>query len=223
MPVEPAPPSAARAAALARFELGRRMRARSTVGAALLFVLVAGTGAWREVGSFAGYAWTVAALVVLRFGFGGDRRHGFDACLAGNFLSAGELLLARTAAFAVSALALGACSLVAGVVLTGSPERAAWQAVEYTLVAALASPAILLVELTLSVRMPFAVVVLLYLACLLVAEPFVGAEAVIRATGFPARPFVFAELKGLAVRVGLFVPPALALLVPLHRWRSRTA
>lgn len=213
-------PRPRRVAPVVRFELARRVRDRSTLLAVLLYALVAGAGAWRGVDAFAGYAWTLAALPVLRFGAGGDRRHRFDACLAGNFLPPAELLLARSAVFGATALALGALALLGGLGLAGSPARAAVQAGTYTLVALLSAPAILLVELALGVRAPFAVVLLLYLAALLVADPIVGAEAVIRATGLPVGPGGFAELEGLVLRVLGITPAGLALLAPLHRRRA---
>lgn len=219
------PAALGRVRAVVRFELGRRLRARSTALAAVLFVAIAAAGAFRGVpgGGAAGadpfpaYAWTAAALVLLRFGCGGDRRHRFDACLAGTFLPAGELFLARTAVYAAASLALGAAALGAGLLLSGSAARAAWQAAEYTLVAWMAVPAVLLVELALGVRVPFAAVLLLYLACLLVAEPFVGAEAVVRATGFPSVPYAFRELGGLAVRAAVAGPAGLGALYLLYR------
>lgn len=213
-------PRPRRVAPVVRFELARRARARSTLLALLLYALVAGAGAWRGVDAFAGYAWTLAALPVLRFGAGADRRHRFDACLAGNFLAPAELLLARSAVFVATALALGALALLGGVGLAGSPARAAVQASTYTLAALLAAPAILLAELTLGVRAPFAVVLLLYLAALLVADPIVGAEAVVRATGLPIGAPGFGGLEGLALRVLGVTPVGLALLVPLHRRRA---
>lgn len=212
--------AASRVGPTVRFELARRARAPSSLLALALYVLVAGAGVWRGADAFAGYAWALAALPVLRFGAGDDRRHRFDACLAGNFLSLGELLLARAAAFTATALALGVLALAGGLALAGSPARAAVGAAEYTLVALLAAPAILLVELTLAVRAPFAVVLLLYLAALLVADPIVGAEAVVRATGLPTGPHGLAGLEGLAVRALGLAPIGVALLAPLHRRRS---
>lgn len=211
--------AAGRAAAAVRFELSRRARAPASAVALVLYALVAAVGAWRGVEAFTGYAWTLAALPVLRFGTGGDLRHRFDACLAGPFLTPGELLLARTAGYAATAAALGVLALAGGLLVAGSPGRAAWQATEYTLLAVLAAPAILLVELVLAVRAPFAVVLLLYLAVLLVAEPLVGAEAVVRTTGLPLRPYDFGELAPLARRAAA-ASVVLALLAPLHRRRA---
>lgn len=222
-------PARRRVAGALRFELERRLTARSTVLALGAFAVIVAVGAWRGPApaaggepptAFLGYAWTVAALALLRFGAGGDRRHRFGACLAGNFLSAGELFLARTAAYGVTALALGALTLAAGTVLVGSPARAAWHAAEYTLVAGLAAPAVVVVELALGVRAPFAAVLLLFLAALLLAEPFVGAEAVIRAVGLPAAPPGPASLQGLALRTALVLPTGLGALGLLLRRRG---
>lgn len=213
-----------------RFEARRRIRARTTVLAGAAFLVAAVAGAAREAAGpgaapaadpFPAYAWTAAALLVLRFGCGGDRRHRFDACLAGTFLPARELFAARAGVYLAASLGLGLAALGTGLLLSGSLARAGWQAAEYTLVAWLAAPAVLLVELTLGGRAPFAAVLLLYLAALLVAEPFVGAEAVVRATGFPATPFAFADLGGLAARAALAAPIGLAALYPLYRRRTR--
>lgn len=215
--------------ALVALELRRTARARPTLAALLTLALLLAFGHWEYWSSPAprpdgdrlfGYAYLLAAMLVLRPGFALDRTAALDEYLVANLTTPACYVTAKLLAAGTVILALGSCAFGLALALSaGDVLYAAWHTALFTLIAWLFLPGIVLVELGVETGFPAVIVAVLLVVALTVAGAVDGVEPALRTLGLRVRYGAFATLAPLTLRGALGVPALLLLIYPLLRRR----
>ncbi|HEX7049691.1 MAG TPA: hypothetical protein VF188_05715 [Longimicrobiales bacterium] len=217
-----------RTVAVARFELRRLLRSRSTLIAIACFLMVLAAGHWSYWASMPpraaddrlfGYAYIGAMILSLRLGLAADRDLGLDAFLVRNFVAPVEYLAGKVLAVAVQLVGFGVLAFVAALALSaGEWEYATWYVLLFTLVAWLFLPGVLLAELVVRTRYPVAAVVVGFVIALAIGEAFSDVLVWVSALGLDVERFAYATLEPLVWRCA-GATLLLVLLYPLSLLR----
>lgn len=217
------------ARAIAALELTRLVRTPATIIALVGFVAILLVGHWQHWRTLPprpdddrlfGYAFLIAAMVGLRFGFSHDRVRGSDRLLIGNLVEPAGFFLGKVAALVIALAALTIFAFVTGgLISVGDWGFALWYSALFTLVIWLFAPVLLLAELVLDTRYPGPAVFVFFVLTVTVATFTIGVPRFVELMGFGVERFDFSTLAPLTWRAPI-AAALLALLYPL--WRLRT-
>ena len=217
--------TAARVAALGRFEAARMVRSRWTALGVLVFLVAHALGRWQHAGSDGLFTAGYVVAFALSFGPGlsADRDLAFDLLLVFNFLSPGDYALGKSAGMLAWAAAFTVvCWAIAAALGGGDVRFATWHAALAALLVVAALPFVVVADLLLSTRLPTAAVLVVLVVCLFTLLALgVEASTLSSALGFQVTPYSYRSLLPLLLRagVGLALTPALIVVGILARYR----
>jgi hypothetical protein len=187
--------------ALALFEMRVHLRRSATLIALGMLIVVPLLTLWlggaREASAVFGYGYLLSLAFRLTLGMAEDRQSGQDDLMA-NFAAPQQRITAKLVALLVRELALAVTVAAMAMLVWQDARLGLWYAVEFTLVALLVVPLAAALELTLGLRAPGAVALLVGAAAILTAARFSDAIHVLTWIGLPQSAGAFAALGRLA-------------------------
>lgn len=214
-------------AAIAHLELTRTMRAPTTLIALLGCTTVLALGHWLywralprrpEDDRLLGYAFVLATMIGLRFGFSSDRALGSERFLVENLVRPTAYFFGKFTALLTSLLILTVFAIITATTLSaGDWNHALWYSLTSALAVCLFSPILLLVELAMETRFPGPAVFVLFVVAVLTASFTSGTQPLIRYLAFTMERLDYQSLVPLAWRVAAALGIT-GLLYPLWRW-----
>lgn len=216
---------------LASFEIWRFCGRRIVAVALLLFAALLAAGRvdqWRgeelaHDGGFFGYAYLLAAVLLMRFGFAADRRLRFDEYLVVNHVSAPSYYTAKVLAMAGVLVGFGVIAAVLEAAFAGGNlADAFWLAAAFTLVAWIFAPFAMFVEMRLDTSVPAAAVLLGFFA--LVLAEYLSLRRLVSVELLGLQGLIVGDWRSLgplAIRAVLFAPVAFAATGALDAVRLR--
>ena len=217
-----------RAAALARFESVRALRAWGTVLGALVFTAAHAVGRWQGAGSDGFFVLGFLAAYVVAFspGLSADRGLSFDRLLVLDLLSPVEYAVGKTAAMVAWTATSGAFIWTVAALFSGGDVRfAGWYTAMVLLLALAAMPVVVATDLLLGTRLPAAAALLLAVVVLVLLMALgVEPQAILGALGLMFTPYSWVSLGPLLLRacVGVALTPVLVGVAAAARgWGAR--
>ncbi len=214
--------------ALASLELIRIARSPATIIALASFTILLAIGHWLHWRALPprpdddrlfGYAFLVAVMIGLRFGFASDRESGTEQLLIGNLIRPATYFFGKAAALLITLLAfMTYAGITSGLLSVGDWSYSLWYALLFALVIWLFTPLMLLFELALDTRYPGPAVFVTFVIMITIARFTIGIQPLIDLLAFDRARLDFAGLLPLAWRA-LIVAGVTGLLYPVWRWR----
>lgn len=220
----------AQAYAIARLELTRVVRSSSTLIALIGFTTLLAVGQWLHWQALPprpdddrlfGYAFLIAAMIGLRFGFSSDRRLGIERLLVGNLIRPIAFFAGRLAAVIVVLLTFTVfTTITAGLLSAGDWRYATWYSLILALTTWLFIPVMLLAELVMDTRYPGPAVFIVFVVAVAITSITVGVQPLIDFLALDVLRLDYATLAPLAWRA-LLVSGVMVLIYPIWYWRLR--